>query len=259
MIRRATVALVLATMAATAKPPRPATRPATADAGATVNQAVLKYAAAQVGKKVGNGECWTLAAEALKAAGAKHAKRVHLRPQAGQDGDPVQPGDVMQFTSCQVQGGRCHSGTGGRWSVSLGFPNHTAVVKAVISPTKYKILQQNPGPVERRRRSTSRTSRAARTRSGGLRPSPGRPSRDRWDRRLSRRNQPSRRSERWASIPGAIVMVFARRVGVVVVALLAGCAAPPPTAVDRHAELLKLAAGEAGQIADPDRPPASGS
>src|SRR5262249_12326025 len=35
-----------------------------------LNQKVLAYGQAQLGKEVGNGECWTLVDEALKAAGA---------------------------------------------------------------------------------------------------------------------------------------------------------------------------------------------
>jgi hypothetical protein len=135
----ATVGLALATLAAG----KPATQPAKPAAGDdALNQAVLKFAAAQVGKKVGNGECWTLAAEALKAAGAKHARGYTYGHKLAA-GDPVKPGDIMQFTSARF------AGKSGRrtWSMSLGFPNHTAVVKAVLGPGRYQILQQNPGPV----------------------------------------------------------------------------------------------------------------
>ncbi len=129
------IGLALATAAA-----GPATKPAAADL--SLNQAVLKYASAQVGKTVGNGECWTLAAEALKAAGAKHANGYTYGRKLGKD-EAVKPGDVMQFTSCVFKGGDSHHW----WTVTLGFPNHTAVVKAVLNAKKYQILQQHPGPV----------------------------------------------------------------------------------------------------------------
>ena len=108
-----------------------------------LNQGVLKYATAQVGKKVGNGECWTLAAEALKDAGAKHANGYTFGRKLDK-AEPVLPGDVMQFTSARFAG---HSGRRS-WTVELGFPHHTAVVQAVEGPTKYRILEQNPGPVK---------------------------------------------------------------------------------------------------------------
>ncbi len=107
-----------------------------------LNTAVLKYAASQVGKTVGNGECWTLAAEALKAADAQHANGYTYGHKLAA-GEAVKPGDVMQFTSCVFKGGDSHHW----WSMTLGFPNHTGVVKAVLNAKKFQIYQQHPGPV----------------------------------------------------------------------------------------------------------------
>jgi hypothetical protein len=105
-----------------------------------LNVKVLAFAREYVGQQVGNGECWTLAAEALQAAGAKPAAGYvfgrELRP-----GEEALPGDVMQFTSVRLE----HKGGG--WE-TLGTPNHTAVV-AGVSGQVYDVLHQNMGGVRR--------------------------------------------------------------------------------------------------------------
>ncbi|MGO9114692.1 MAG: hypothetical protein ACLP9L_36205 [Thermoguttaceae bacterium] len=101
-----------------------------------VNQRIVEYAVKQMGQQVGNGECWTLADEALKAAGARHPGTfVWGRPLM--PGEEVCPGDVIQFTSVKLEK---------RGSTQfLGMPNHTAIVGRVMSPGVYVILQQNTG------------------------------------------------------------------------------------------------------------------
>src|SRR5438552_529643 len=42
-----------------------------AKAAPTINDKVVEFCKKNAGEQVGNGECWTLANEALKAAGAK--------------------------------------------------------------------------------------------------------------------------------------------------------------------------------------------
>lgn len=70
-----------------------------------LNQAVVKFAEGNLGKQVGNGECWTLIDEALAAAKAK-------RPGGdawvfGKEVKPneILPGDIM---SVLLQGGGRH-------------------------------------------------------------------------------------------------------------------------------------------------------
>jgi hypothetical protein len=108
---------------------------------ANLNAKVLAFAQANLGKEVGNGECWTLADQALLAAGAK-------RPGAGglslyQFGQPVsagsnplasllRPGDIVQFEGVKVV-------DGGSW---WDFPHHTAIVQSVQG-THVTLLNQN--------------------------------------------------------------------------------------------------------------------
>ena len=98
-----------------------------------LNAKVLAFAEENAGKKVGNGECWTLADEALRAAGAK-------RPHTGGFGANVfgkevalkeaLPGDVLQLEGARFE---WHNRDG--FSFWAEFPHHTAIVAAVKGRT----------------------------------------------------------------------------------------------------------------------------
>jgi hypothetical protein len=110
-----------------------------------VNRAVLEFAEQSLGKTIGDGQCWTLGAEALKAARAKPPGPIDVYVFGRQLGasESALPGDIMQFTSCRFEGS---------WGwLLLGTPNHTAVIQKVESATVYDILGQNPGPVAARK------------------------------------------------------------------------------------------------------------
>lgn len=97
-----------------------------------IQREVVNFAADNVGRRVGRGECWDLADQALRAAGAEP-------PRGYTFGDriplsEIQPGDILQFTSARFD-------EPGYWTI-MGMPNHTAVVHAV-GDTRAFILQQN--------------------------------------------------------------------------------------------------------------------
>ena len=87
-----------------------------------LNAKILEFAGANLGKQVGNGQCYTLALEALAYAGAA--------PPWGNDwGDEVPttellPGDILQFYNASLV-----SPVAGTWQ--LGDPGHTAIVGEV--------------------------------------------------------------------------------------------------------------------------------
>ena len=97
-----------------------------------IQREVVSFAADNIGKRIGRGECWDLADQALRAAGAEPPKgytfgdRIPL--------NEIQPGDILQFTSARFD-------EPGYWTI-MGMPNHTAVVHAV-GDTRAFILQQN--------------------------------------------------------------------------------------------------------------------
>jgi hypothetical protein len=96
------------------------------------NAKILEFAVNHLGMQVGNGECWTLAEDALIYAGAKPAGGYVF-------GDKIplssaQPGDILQFESAIFMGPT--------YWIQMGFPHHTAIVDAVQG-SQFVILQQN--------------------------------------------------------------------------------------------------------------------
>lgn len=102
---------------------------------------IVRFAEQQFGARVGNGECWTLADEALKSvSGVSHA----LGYTFGQavSVSEAMPGDIIQLRDCKFvlpNGGR----------QTAGMPDHTAVVTCKTGPTSMQVLEQNPNPVSK--------------------------------------------------------------------------------------------------------------
>jgi len=119
-----------------------------------LNERVLAYCRENVDKEVGNGECAGLAAQALKAAGARtrggpdsprerdyvwgrEVWRVESQPgglrETGRVAD-VRPGDILQFRDV-------------KFGEKGGFAHHTAIVAEVLDPDqlKFQVYQQNAG------------------------------------------------------------------------------------------------------------------
>lgn len=105
------------------KPPGPITE---------IQRDVVNFAADNIGRKIGRGECWDLADQALRAAGAEPPKGYTFGTPVPLD--EIQPGDILQFTAARFD-------EPGYWTI-MGMPNHTAVVHAV-GDTRAFILQQN--------------------------------------------------------------------------------------------------------------------
>jgi len=127
-----------------------------------VNDKVLDFAKKKLGEQVGNGECWTLANDAVLAAGGQSspsytdspatgdyvwgqlvygvsAKGGKLTEDATAAKKAVAPGDVVQFRDTKFSGPRAGGGT-----YSMSAEHHTAVVAAVAPDGKtFQILHQN--------------------------------------------------------------------------------------------------------------------
>jgi|GEM_PF-1372888 hypothetical protein len=97
-----------------------------------LNEGVLNFAANNIGNRIGRGECWDLADQALRAVGAEPAQGYTFGDRINVN--DVIPGDILQFTSVRFD-------EPGYW-VIMGVPNHTAVVQAVGEDRLF-ILQQN--------------------------------------------------------------------------------------------------------------------
>jgi len=109
-----------------------------------VNQRVVAFVRENMGRQVGRGECWDLAAGALNAAGARwdgyHGFGRPVDPEHG----PVLPGDIVQFEGVEFrwkEGSEVHT---------VRMSHHTAVVMESRSPGVYVIAQQNTRTTGRR-------------------------------------------------------------------------------------------------------------
>lgn len=138
-----------------------------------LNEKVAAYARANVGKKVGDGVCITLAIASLRQAGAK------AFPLDRTDGDYVWgdlierhqdalPGDILQFRDAVFDGRRTAKGRISWWHEE--YPHHTAIVSGVSDGGNVlTILHQN---VEGKGRSEAekKTVREASLRMNSLQP-----------------------------------------------------------------------------------------
>ncbi|HEY3997505.1 MAG TPA: CHAP domain-containing protein [Candidatus Xenobia bacterium] len=116
------------------------------------SNAVLQYAQDKMGTQDGNGECYTLADNALKAAGDKSAPNYgRVTPNADYKwGTQVplnqsQPGDVLQFRNYDSK----VTNSDGSWS-EQSRPHHTAIVQSNDGKGNITVLEQNVegGPVQ---------------------------------------------------------------------------------------------------------------
>jgi hypothetical protein len=114
-----------------------------------LNQKVLEFVRKRIGEKVGNGQCTSLAVEALRYAGATRypfdpsGDFVWGRPVASFK--EALPGDIFQFRNAVFQGKRWI--TKRRWvSWHHEYPHHTAIVSEVREGGRFvAILHQNVG------------------------------------------------------------------------------------------------------------------
>lgn len=115
----------------------------------SLNQKVLEFVREHMGKKVGDGQCTSLASAALREAGAR---RFPFAPSGDFVwGRPVStfqealPGDVLQFRNAVFEGKRWLSKR--RWqSWHQEYPHHTAILAEVREKgTMVSILHQNVG------------------------------------------------------------------------------------------------------------------
>jgi len=107
-----------------------------------LNERVIQFVDANKGKKVGEGTCWDLAAEALEFAGAYFDRSTKqsiyifgkaVNPRKG----PVFPGDIIQFENVEIQYKKGHGYYFER------MPHHTAIIYKVKGRGQYLIAHQN--------------------------------------------------------------------------------------------------------------------
>ena len=102
-----------------------------------LNQQILDFVNTHLKKKVGRGECWDLAAEALNQAGATWNHKYNYGKRIDPDSATVFPGDIIQF-----EGVKLTFVKDGKKSWEQMY-HHTAVVYAVKSAHLFDIAHQH--------------------------------------------------------------------------------------------------------------------
>lgn len=113
----------------------------TAKAIPQLNQRIVSFVQGQEGKKVGRGECWDLASEALNSGGAKWDGGYAFGDIVDWRKEEILPGDIVQFENVEVE-----TRSGNRITRER-YVKHTAVVMAVAGKGLFTIAQQNVEPV----------------------------------------------------------------------------------------------------------------
>ncbi|KAK9454538.1 hypothetical protein V1511DRAFT_502253 [Dipodascopsis uninucleata] len=131
-------------------------------ASTSFGEATARYAESMIGRQVGNGECWTLAHEALRNAGALESVGLIHGPQIWEYSPnstlnsgsvkSIRRGDILQFATSRFR----NMGPNGQilGEMFVGSPDHTAVVVRVDAvgnsggELRVSVLEQNNGGVK---------------------------------------------------------------------------------------------------------------
>lgn len=121
----------------------------------SVNAQVVSFAQSRMGNRVGRrGECWDLAEEALRSAGARSSRDLGS---VGSDTvyvwgtlipvGSLQAGDIVQFRNYQMTVRTTTTNSeGSSWTEQTqSRPHHTAIVAAVGSDGAIEVFEQNVG------------------------------------------------------------------------------------------------------------------
>jgi hypothetical protein len=102
-----------------------------------LNRDIVKYVNTVTGKKVGRGECWDLAHDALTLVNAQWDHHYKFGKEIDPLKDSIYPGDIIHFDNVVLRYKR------GNESVTENYPQHTAIVFEVLRAGEYKIAHQN--------------------------------------------------------------------------------------------------------------------
>lgn len=102
-----------------------------------LNKKIIEFVNASMGKQVAAGECWDVAAEALKKVGAKWDGNYNFGKQVDHKKTCVYPGDIVQFEGAEL-----------KYSIDdvlyiEKLTHHTAIIYTVKSKGDFVIADQN--------------------------------------------------------------------------------------------------------------------
>ena len=102
-----------------------------------LNKQIIFYVGTTIGKKIGHGECWDLAAQALNLNGASWDHNYKFGREINPAKECVYPGDIIQFEGVVVKyrkDSRDYQET---------MQHHTAIIYEVKDTGIYVLIHQN--------------------------------------------------------------------------------------------------------------------
>lgn len=102
-----------------------------------LNKQIVAFVKGSLNKKVGRGECWDLAAQALNKVGANWDKNYVFGKEVAYKTECVYPGDIIQFEGVEIEYKRKDI------LYHEQLEHHTAVVYLVKDKGKFVVAEQN--------------------------------------------------------------------------------------------------------------------
>lgn len=105
-----------------------------------LNDKILQFVDRVHGSKVGRGECWDLAQEALDSNLADWTRPLAFGQPLDPDADEIKAGDIIQIRNLKISE---HLPNNVTRTESLGAPDHTAVIYKVLGKKHFTLAHQN--------------------------------------------------------------------------------------------------------------------
>ena len=104
-----------------------------------MNKQIIEFVKTKIKKKVGTGECWDLAAEALQLVNAKWDMKYKYGKEIDYKKEPIYPGDIIQFENVILN----YEKDGKKFTEKM--PHHTAIIFEVTNNSNFTMAHQNNG------------------------------------------------------------------------------------------------------------------
>ena len=111
----------------------------TNDSIPAMNKQIIEFVNTKLKKKVGTGECWDLAAEALQLVNAKWDMKYKFGKEIDYKKEPIYPGDIIQFENVILN----YEKDGKKFIEKMA--HHTAIIYEVTNNTNFTMAHQNNG------------------------------------------------------------------------------------------------------------------
>ncbi len=111
----------------------------TNDSIPAINKQIIEFVKTKIKKKVGTGECWDLASEALQLVNAKWDMKYKFGKEIDYKKEPIYPGDIIQFENVILN----YEKDGKKFTEKM--THHTAIIFEVTNNTNFTMAHQNNG------------------------------------------------------------------------------------------------------------------